>query len=253
MIYRVREGLVFVVMDQDEALSRTAQFQIQYRPRDDETPLPRDDPWDDRDPRNLDLADVISIRHHHDGSTSRRARRPSRHRSYAGDDDDDDRAPQLPREFSANVPDFSITTECSDTTEEDADTRTSRPPNRWPPHRTPDSDEEGGNPYSDDLDSFSRRRMRARRRDLADAWEASASATQEAVRAVGGELLSPHARFFIEKKKSKCTIRFDPPVTGRYILLKMWSTQNGNGNIDIQSVMAHGYAGPRYFPAMDLR
>lgn len=90
---------------------------------------------------------------------------------------------------------------------------------------------------------------------LSDAWDAHASAPQAAIRAVGGgALLAPHARFHIEKKKSKCTIRFDPPVSGRFILLKMWSSHHDPGsNIDIQSVLARGFAGPRYFPATEMR
>lgn len=93
---------------------------------------------------------------------------------------------------------------------------------------------------------------------LHEARDAHARATQDAVRAVGGssggELLAPHARFFIEKKKSRCTIRFDPPISGRFILLKMWSSRlDPTGNIDIQSVIARGYHGPRYFPNVEVR
>ncbi|ERT02038.1 hypothetical protein HMPREF1624_00334 [Sporothrix schenckii ATCC 58251] len=62
------------------------------------------------------------------------------------------------------------------------------------------------------------------------------------------------AEFHIEMDKNKCTILFDPPVTARYILLKMWNPrQDSAGNIDIQGVVAKGFAGPRYFPAMELR
>lgn len=62
------------------------------------------------------------------------------------------------------------------------------------------------------------------------------------------------AEFHIEMDKNKCTILFDPPVTARYILLKMWNPrQDTAGNIDIQGVVAKGFAGPRYFPAMELR
>jgi hypothetical protein len=89
---------------------------------------------------------------------------------------------------------------------------------------------------------------------LAEAAEASQFATQEPVRAVGGELMAPHARFFIERDKSKCTVKFDPPVSGRFILLKMWSPHHSaSSNIDIQSVVAKGYAGPRFFPAVQMR
>jgi hypothetical protein len=88
---------------------------------------------------------------------------------------------------------------------------------------------------------------------LEEAQEASQIATQEAVRAVGGELMAPLAHFFIEKDKNKCTIRFDPPVSGRYILLKMWSPhQDPQKNIDIQAVVAKGFAGTRYCPAVAL-
>ncbi|OAA54105.1 eukaryotic translation initiation factor 6 [Niveomyces insectorum RCEF 264] len=64
----------------------------------------------------------------------------------------------------------------------------------------------------------------------------------------------PHAEFHIEKNKNKCTIYFDPPVTARYILLKMWNPrQDVPDNIDIQGVVARGFAGPRYFPALEMR
>ena len=42
-------------------------------------------------------------------------------------------------------------------------------------------------------------------------------------------------------------------MSGRFILLKMWSSQHdSSGNIDIQSVIARGFAGPRYFPSVEL-
>ncbi|KAI9762343.1 MAG: hypothetical protein M4579_000493 [Chaenotheca gracillima] len=65
-------------------------------------------------------------------------------------------------------------------------------------------------------------------------------------------VIAPHARFFIKRNKSKCSIVFDPPVSGRYILLKLWSPAQDQ-NIDIQSIIAYGYGGPRYFPATELR
>ena len=40
--------------------------------------------------------------------------------------------------------------------------------------------------------------------------------------------------------------------SGRFILIKLWSPFSG-GNIDIQSVVAHGFAGPRFFPSIELR
>lgn len=83
------------------------------------------------------------------------------------------------------------------------------------------------------------------------------------------ELLRPNARFFIERSKSMVSVNFDPPPyvitfpkllnpmltarsSGRFVLIKLWSPHSG-GNIDIQSIIAHGFAGPRFFPAGGLR
>ncbi|KAF2261092.1 hypothetical protein CC78DRAFT_366722 [Lojkania enalia] len=65
-------------------------------------------------------------------------------------------------------------------------------------------------------------------------------------------LIAPHARFFIAKNKNKITIKFHPAVSGKYILLKLWSPAH-DGNIDIQSVQFSGYSGPRFFPALQPR
>ncbi|KAL9018485.1 MAG: hypothetical protein Q9185_004177 [Variospora sp. 1 TL-2023] len=62
------------------------------------------------------------------------------------------------------------------------------------------------------------------------------------------DVLVPHATIFIEKRKSMVNVKFDPPVSGRYVLLKLWSPSKDQ-NIDIQSIIAHGFAGPRFFPA----
>lgn len=72
--------------------------------------------------------------------------------------------------------------------------------------------------------------------------------------AQAGDLMAPRAKFFIEQGKNKCTIRFDPPVSGRFVLLKTWSPRHRPcGNIDIQSVTVKGFAGPRFFPAQKSR
>lgn len=57
------------------------------------------------------------------------------------------------------------------------------------------------------------------------------------------------ARFHIKRGRSKVTVKFDPPVSARYVLLKLWA---GKSNVDVQSVIVKGYAGPRFFPAMQL-
>jgi hypothetical protein len=40
--------------------------------------------------------------------------------------------------------------------------------------------------------------------------------------------------------------------SGRFILIKLWSPR-ADGNIDIESIIAHGYAGPRFFPSIAAR
>ncbi|KAH9822753.1 hypothetical protein Tdes44962_MAKER04722, partial [Teratosphaeria destructans] len=58
-------------------------------------------------------------------------------------------------------------------------------------------------------------------------------------------------RFQIKKNKHKVAIKFDPGLSGRFILLKLWT--NGRSNVDVQSVIAKGYGGLRYFPAREAR
>ena len=90
---------------------------------------------------------------------------------------------------------------------------------------------------------------------LQEAQEASQLATQEAVRAVGGGLMKPLARFSMEKGTTTCTIQFDPPATGRFLLLKMWSPHNDlmHKNIFLQRIKAKGFAGPRYLSSVEMR
>ncbi|KAI5459869.1 hypothetical protein BGZ63DRAFT_359154 [Mariannaea sp. PMI_226] len=280
----VREGMVFVSMNQDEVLSRTARFEIQYAQKANQESGEGD----------ISIPpEVLSIQHHERGTTTLR----SRGQIYCNDESEA-RVPQMPREFASDLPDFRVTIECSEEDDEDhhAPPFLRRGANHIGslPFENHDSDEdESGLPFSgehftDNIThpSLSHWRLypgtnsglpRSRqyfptnpsssaprpreylpglpsRSSLNDAAEAHAWATQEALRAVGGTLLTPHTRFNIEKHKSKCTIRFDPPVSGRFILLKMWSSHHDpSSNIDIQSVIARGFAGPRYFPSIDLR
>ena len=57
------------------------------------------------------------------------------------------------------------------------------------------------------------------------------------------------ARFHITRGKSRVTVKFDPPVSARYVLLKLWA---GKSNVVVESVVVKGFAGPRFFPAMQL-
>ena len=177
------------------------------------------------------------------------------------DEDCDFRTAQIPSDFTVNALPFQVTTECSDSETDEFPPRRQRPLRRvigthLVDLNDSDSDESDTeiNPWYDTRAPRFRRRETASNITLAEAAEASQIATQEAVRPVGGELMAPHARFFIERDKSKCTVRFDPPVSGRFVLLKMWSPHHSpSGNIDIQSVVAKGFAGPRYFPAVVFR
>ncbi|KAH6890507.1 hypothetical protein B0T10DRAFT_321521 [Thelonectria olida] len=268
----VREGMVFIAMNQDDILNRTSQYQIQYSPKADEEPPQSGNPM--MDITNLPrLGRDGSLYHPRTGAVC--------------NENGESRTPQMPPEFASDLPDFRVTIECS---EEEND---GRAPFRHGanhigslPFENNDSDEDdnSNNPfgehlvpedqrppsqwryyhnftspptYRDRLGSTRSRNVEQQRPSgsgLTEAWEAHTSATQDAVRAVGGgELLTPHARFNIEKHKSKCSIRFDPPVSGRFILLKMWSSHHDPAsNIDIQCISAHGFAGPRYFPSVDL-
>lgn len=285
--YRVREGMVFVTMDHDEVLERTAQYQIQYAPAaslenacDDD-----DDDVDDDD----STRPTISIRHDNDG-TSTRVRRSG---LYRGEVLDEYRAAQMPPEFCLSRPNVGVSTQCDDDPilarsnhlfpEAHGSRRRAHAHRPAPNHIgplpfesfDPDEDYEQPDYYNEMLDgirpSLSQQQppQTTPSFDPANPWgtdvggsslsldetrRAHGNATHRAPSAAGGELLAPHARFLIEKRKSMCTIRFDPPVTGRFILLKVWNShQDPTSNIDIQSVVVKGFSGPRFFPSVQLR
>jgi hypothetical protein len=249
-------------MTSDDLLTRTAQYQIQYSPPQQRL---------SESQRPNELPPIVSIRHHEDGSmTTAQARARRLYDIGLQDEECDYRTAQIPADFTENAPPFQVTTECSDSEEDENPSQSTRHRNlhRVMGLRFEDSDSSDGEnpeqeqtiPWHEDYLLGMGRAPNLRRREtasnitLAEAAEASQIATQEAVRAVGGELMAPHARIFIERDKSKCTVKFDPPVSGRFILLKMWSPHHSStSNIDIQSVVAKGFAGPRYFPAISLR
>ncbi|ROW12126.1 hypothetical protein VMCG_00543 [Cytospora schulzeri] len=247
----VREGMVFISMASDEVLARTAQYQIQYVPSpEDQTATAEQD---NRIP-------ILSVRHNEDGTTSSVTR--VRQRRIYLNSRMEEAADHKTAVFPVDPLPFPVTvaTDCSDAEESPHHRLRREPPNRIGllPFESDDS-EDGENAFGswndeiqfeDDDDSPPPTYRHTQDMTLAEAAEASQLATQEAVRAVGGELLAPHAKFFIEKGKNRCTIKFDPPVSGRYILLKMYHPSD---NIDIQGVFANGFAGPRYFPSLDLR
>ena len=176
------------------------------------------------------------------------------------DEDCDSQTAQMPSDFTSTAPGFSNTTECSDSEDEgpSGHARRRRSLDRRLLARF-DSSDDSDDDFRRILQDPPPRLERLRRREtasnitLAEAVEASQVATQEAVAAVGGGLMVPHAKFFIERDKSKTTIKFDPPVSGRFILLKLWSPHpSPTENIDIQTIVAKGFAGPRFFPAITM-
>ena len=60
------------------------------------------------------------------------------------------------------------------------------------------------------------------------------------------------AHFHISPHKNKVALQFDPPLSGRFLLLKLCADP-GRSNVDVQSVIAVGYGGGRFFPAVGVR
>ena len=66
------------------------------------------------------------------------------------------------------------------------------------------------------------------------------------------------AHFSIKPGKHKVALHFDPGISGRFILVKVWAEMGvvGGGrarNVDVQSIIAKGYGGCRFFPAREVR
>lgn len=244
--------MVFVSMTSDDLLTRTAQYQIQYSPSRTRG---------SRSESHPELPPIMSIRHSHEASAQARVGRL--YDIGVQDEKCNFRTAQIPPVFTSHAEPFHVTIECSDS-EDDETRRSSYTRSRrsvLEPYDPSDSSDSETNEHylmgggrSGTRSGGIRRRETASNITLAEAAEASQIATQEAIQAVGGEMMVPHARFFIERDKSKCKIRFEPPVSGRFILLKMWSPHHSpSGNIDVQSVLANGFAGPQYFPDIQLR
>lgn len=96
-------------------------------------------------------------------------------------------------------------------------------------------------------------------RSLATAAEEQSDHMQSSpvktVKIVGGKLIAP-VRFFVDKNRRICRIRFDQAFPGRFIHLMMWSapSEPGNGtNVDIEAVLADGLVGPRYNPPVEIQ
>ncbi|PGH28965.1 hypothetical protein GX50_08294 [[Emmonsia] crescens] len=282
----IQEGMIFVSMTSDELLARTAQYQIVYSPSG-LRPRRRRHPRGHFSQRYLSSArsplqslERVALAGQGSWSDSENELMPS---------PTFDTRPPVYRSSSS---DFRITThfddksddEINDEDPEEASSSTDIDRIRMEQMESemlcPDFDTDSDETSDWAGGSFVReqRRLRRRMRQLVNAVEATGTLTGRGRRrlvpsliepsstlrsrdavtdgseptASDPEVMKPHARFFIEKEKSMVSIKFDPPVSGRFILIKLWSPFSG-GNIDIQSVVAHGFAGPRFFPSMEFR
>ncbi|POS84604.1 hypothetical protein EPUL_003718, partial [Erysiphe pulchra] len=232
----VQEGMVFISMTSDDLLARTAQYQIQYSPLRSEKPI-----HSPEDLRSNDYQRIMSFRFREDEPMSLAHNRIRRLFEIGRQDEEcDHRTAQIPQDFTPeNAPPFSVTTECSDSDSEDssarpADQRYARLGIRFTSSDDSDSCEEDESSIPWRENSIRRtNRMNRRRRPrqpqvtrnvtIPTTTNSPFMPSQEFGKNVEGSLMAPHARFFIERDKSKCTVKFDPPVSGRFILLKMWS------------------------------
>lgn len=268
--------MVFVSMEQDDQLARTARYRIKYAPskpprRPISPPPPPRDPWRD------EADDLLPSRSQglRSGGMGRWRRLP---RMLGGDPllditgmpggDDNVAGPQvaqMPTEFTTSEP-FHVTTECTEDETVDGAFRhntSSNPVNRIGALAFENDSGDDSYHFREELDLWGEwihDRERSRERSSSAGLLNRGETPEEPAEGGGSsgdtghkQLMTPHARFYIEKGRTKCTIRFDPPVSGRFILLKMWSPRRDPlSNIDIQTVIVKGFAGPRYFPAIDL-
>jgi hypothetical protein len=254
----IQEGMVFVSMTSDELLARTAQYQLQY-------------PSHRRRRRNRRYGlqpsqEYLTAFRSPLQSLDRTPMGPSSHAT--SDNENADR--------NANDPqaEFRITTDYDEYPEEnsfmqreDDDGPSVAELERIQEDEDICSESEDSISEDDDLDDSNmgnvhRRRIelqrlqsmqRRRPASLVNPIPPPSSAPAGSSGASSNvEVLKPHARFFIEREKSMVSIKFDPPPSGRFILIKLWSPRS-DGNIDIQSIITHGYAGPRFFPSGGFR
>ncbi|KAJ5540564.1 hypothetical protein N7494_005640 [Penicillium frequentans] len=264
----IQEGMVFVSMTSDELLARTAQYQIQYsstRRR--------------RGYRRMDLPPSQAY------LTGLRTPLQSLDRTVLMGPDSNLATETEPSGRGTHDPlaEFRVTTEYNETVEDNvfvereddnliaSVTADLERTNELDDLLCSDTDDDSPSDDDDEDHPMTRRRLEIQRRigsarrsmngDLSQRRRQPPSLIDPippppvpgpAMTTSNGEVLKPHARFFIEREKSVVSIKFDPPPSGRFILIKLWSPRS-DGNIDIQSIIAHGYAGPRFFPAGGFR
>lgn len=272
----IQEGMVFVSMSASDLLTRTAQYQMQ-----DLSPLQESEGLEPLFSDDANESRPLSRRR---DSSAQRTVPPaisnSAPRSYRPDstrntrissqpfplvDLGDDSTPPHQTSFFPEPSDFTVTTTCNDPSSDEEEPSSAATladrlrRDRLPPPYELSSDE-------DTEDGLERAMRRARAMGVPSSHtyyrRSSRRAEPSKIEIVGAadisgegrenkEVLAPHARFFIERTRSVVSVKFDPPVSGKFVLLKLWSPSKEQ-NIDIQSVVAYGFAGPRFFPAAKM-
>nr|OQO19326.1 hypothetical protein B0A51_11750 [Rachicladosporium sp. CCFEE 5018] len=59
------------------------------------------------------------------------------------------------------------------------------------------------------------------------------------------------ARFRMRNGKHSIALKFSPPVSGKYVLLKLWSGVKRD-NVDVQSIVVKGFSGMRFHAAVEM-
>ncbi|KAL2002604.1 hypothetical protein VTN02DRAFT_6414 [Thermoascus thermophilus] len=254
----IQEGMIFVSMTSDELLARTAQYQIQYSPS-------RRRPYRNRRHGTQPSEEYLN---------SYRSPLQSLERTVLADPDmysDSEIDSTVFATTRAGPPthqdptsEFRVTTEYDDKSEDgdeeqESDEELSGAAEiqrmymaQMEDFLCPEDEDSESDDDSNELGAYNRGRLEMRRRMRAAHRQSSVDDSLRRRRSQAPEVMKPHARFFIEREKSMVSIKFDPPPSGRFILIKLWSPYSG-GNIDIQSIVAHGFAGPRFFPAGEFR
>ncbi|MCJ1260188.1 hypothetical protein MMC22_000047 [Lobaria immixta] len=286
----IQEGLIFISMNSDDLIARTAQYQVQeastpraispenltHSGRSTTPHVTSREPNENRPPsrRTNDAAvrtvpppisNTITYTNVHRALSSSQS--PPTPNAYPFSHLDLGEESSLPpRTITPPTPlSFAISTDCSDhSSDEEEESSAATLADRLRRDHLPlppsmdsssDSTEDGDlSHWATPRARTATRHRRNRRQAIPSRIEVAAPSTAEEARnGTDGrppvEVLAPHARFFIEREKSMISIKFEPLVSGRFILLKLWSPAE-NQNIDIQSIVAHGFAGPRFFPAV---
>lgn len=303
----VKEGMIFVGMDVDELMMKTAKYKIQY----------------DEEKRKKRCQSIASTQYFPDGSS-----RTVQSDSVIFARGDSDSAAIIPEQFIGKDEGYRVETICTTDVESDDEAmpwgRAHRPfhaadmrmrqlgragtvagadrirlaralaqRRRERALAGLDAEESDGDAYvADDLDALFEREMAeddddddddednsdeddsstdensdgdASMADTAcphdDIEESIGAANDAAEASKDGEpkMLKAQAKFSISRGKSTCTMVFEPAISARFILLKLYCPDGGNkrpasrkGNIDIQNVMVKGWCGPRVFQSVQL-